>query len=570
MQATAIDPSEWHKGNRQRFLLHKYTRSGTFEAYVSTCCLDPLPRGENGIFPAARVKVGPLTGAPPEPKIVHVVWRGLQRSSGDWHIYHKNVTAGAPPLLLSTTSVDNDNPWVDNNDIIWSGVDSQGRRSIYYISLSKVGAPPQALNPPQLIDNDYPKVMGVIAAGAPALIATGPLGIVLAGSRDVWVRNIATMDPPNIISSSVSQSNQRHVAISIEHALWAGRNLADTDKRTYWQDLLAPLNPVEVSDQGQNCRASGDVYDCLRAFTCFDAGTDTRQVFFRTVPIVPANPSIVVSTSSSDNQRPKLHGVKMVFLDGNRGLSFIDDLLMFNPLVDSPLMLNDSNSIAIAPTPFDSPEEAEYYISADWVVWPGVAADAQHRLFARHLGNLPASPIIQVSGPETDVSHSFIIENYAVWRGLDPDTSKREVYVVNVADPGTPIRVSDSNTLDNELPKVICTTRAPPPEPKPRTHRWVFTGTAKGGQVSATINGCPITLDTTDKQTAEEVASSFAAKIEADSCVRGKFIIATAFAGTVSMVATGPLGIVVPIPISQTKAYNTVISRHQPRTSRLQ
>lgn len=79
----------------------------------------------------------------------------------------------------------------------------------------------------------------------------------------------------------------------------------------------------------------------------------------------------------------------------------------------------------------------------------------------------------------------------------------------------------------------------------PQSYRWSFGGTAEGGQVSATISGCPITLQTTSGQSAADVAAAFADAINGDDCLTDQGISATTSDSTLNI--NGPV-----VEVSQT------------------
>src|SRR5947208_9819295 len=217
------------------------------------------------------------------------------------------------------------------------------------------------------------------------------------------------------------------------------------DTSTFWQDLLDPGGPVEVSDQrGTTCRTRGDVYCTLRCFECTDAATGQVEIFFRTVPLLPDNPMIVLSTTSTTSQQPLINGVKVIFLDQNRNLQFVSDLTSYQEDSNTPIQINDASSVGTTPPPVDSGLEAHYGLSPDWVVWAG---GSQSQLYSRSLATLPSSSINLISGTLLENSEPAIKDTRVVWRGRDPGSGRIEVYYKDLLSGASPIRVSDNTVF---------------------------------------------------------------------------------------------------------------------------
>jgi hypothetical protein len=70
-------------------------------------------------------------------------------------------------------------------------------------------------------------------------------------------------------------------------------------------------------------------------------------------------------------------------------------------------------------------------------------------------------------------------------------------------------------------------------------HRWIFSGVAEGGRISATINGCVVTIATVAGQSAARVARDFATAVNADGCVKQQGVTAEATGSVVTLTGRG-------------------------------
>jgi hypothetical protein len=447
----ALDPALFHfgLGPRVHGFHHRYTRTGPFQSYLSTCCRDTLVGHQNGVFAFRSATVNTTAAITPIVSTAFVVWRGKLSPGGDTQIFFRDLGTSLI-RRLSTTSTSNSFPWIDDDDVIWSGVDAGGTRRIFWLPIADLGGIPTAIGPASLVDNAAPRIDGDWIA------ATGSSTV--GGPRTVWTQRLHPSEAPRIVSS-LSSANHIHLSVSLNSVLFSGLNLSGTDTRTYWQDVLDPGGPVEVSDgRGTACAAKGEVYCTLRVFECTDVATGQVRIFFRTVPLLADNPMIALSPTSTGSQQPHVRGVKAIFPDQARNLFLVRDVLAFQEDTDSPIQLNDGATTGIAPPPIDSGLEAEYDLSEDWVVWAGGASS---QIFSRNLPMLPGGTINLVSGTVQNNSQVAIKGTWAVWKGTDPGTGRVEIYYKDVAAATSPARVSDNTVFESEYPRLVLVSTIP-------------------------------------------------------------------------------------------------------------
>lgn len=462
LTAVAIDPLRWNRGQRGervRGIRHTYTRPGPFTAGLSTCCREDRTPPQNGLFrvASARIEAALPQGALGIASPTFAVWRGIFGSKG-WQILFRAFRRGKPigkVRSLSLTSTANDDLCVSDTGILYTGVDpADGARKAYYLQASSLKTGPihpAVISPQGFLDNREPKVGGDWAIG------TGWNGG--AGRRDVWARNVVTMDPPRILSAGAGPS-LRHVAIDRENALFSSRDAQCEDTHVFWQDLIDPQGPVMVSDlRSHEAAASGDIYRCLRCYEGWNPQRCTRDIFFRTVPIVPENPSVVLSTTSFSNNSPQIMGVQAVFegtdpQDASRNIYFVPDVTTYHEGMDQPARLTDANS-RVWPREDRPLNEGAYMLGQSQIAWVGIGQDGIKRIFARDLST-PTSVPVMVSRGTVENLQPWIGNGFVAWRGLTAAAGRSEIYTRCPDRPTMlPIRVNTDESTANEWPFLL-------------------------------------------------------------------------------------------------------------------